>query len=100
MCEIPRKWLAGSTGLEPLNGNFSNAVMARDFGHKGLKLSHLTAGVSYSEVLGSSPDSTPVMETFWRRAMEEVEHAVERTRVIVGIASLCYAPVLSRALPA
>ncbi len=77
-----------ATGIEPFNGNFSNMVMARDFGHKGLKLSHLTAGVSYSEVLGSSPDSTPVVETFWRRAMAEVEHAVERTRAIAGIASL------------
>ena len=61
-------------------------VMARDFGHKGLRISHLAADILSSHVLWRSLDSTPVVETLWRRAMAEAEHAVERTRVIVGIA--------------
>ena len=46
-------------GFEPLNGNFSNMVMARDFGHKGLRISYLAADILSSHVLWRSLDSTP-----------------------------------------
>ena len=39
------------TGFEPLQVNFSNAVMARDFGRKGLSFRRLPANSSCAPVL-------------------------------------------------
>src|SRR5262245_15804647 len=52
--------------------NFSNAVLARDFGRKGLSSSRLAAPDLYSSVLWFSPQYTQVVETFWRRAQTSV----------------------------
>ena len=68
------------TGLEPFNSDFSNMVMARDFWRKCFDDHHFPAYYLSSPVNWNPLDSTPVVETLWRRHSRRNmrEHEQER----------------------
>ena len=59
--------MAGATGLEPDQPTFSNRLMARDFCYNCLKARRFSPSIESPGVPSSPPESTPVLETFWRR---------------------------------
>jgi hypothetical protein len=56
-----------AAGVEPLGACFSKLVMTLSFGADGLIPFGLSVSSSCSQILWSPPNSTPVLETLWRR---------------------------------
>ena len=59
--------MAGATGFEPDSPCFHKRLMARDFGGNFFTGRRFPPSILSTGVLSRPLESTPVMETFWRR---------------------------------
>lgn len=84
-CRGPLDWqqeVVEAAGIEPVPGFFSKLAAAHDFRCQGSMFRRIRCLFESPGVPSSPLESTPVLETFWRRAMaivSEVERPSDST---------------------